>query len=198
MSSGGAGLLILASNSPRRKALLSQLGVDFIVKPSGVEESPFPGETPEDFARRAARAKAVAIAEFHPDDWVVGADTIVILNGRILGKPRNADEAKEMLSALSGKRHTVITAFCVINRKRKTEICRTVSTDVWIKKLDMKEIERYIATGEPFDKAGAYAAQGIGSFMIKSINGSYTNVVGLPLCELVEVLKTVNAAEGVI
>jgi septum formation protein len=186
--------LILASKSPRRCEFLKQMGLDFDVIPSHVEEEDFvQGEHPKDHVIRLSEAKALDVGRRHPGHWVIAADTIVYIDGIILGKPRNGDQAMDMLRRLSGQEHQVLTGFsihCVGRRKGERQ---AVQTAVRMKSLTEAEIAWYIQTGEPFDKAGGYAIQGIGSFMVESIRGSYTNVVGLPLCEVIEVLSRLGA-----
>ena len=175
--------IILASGSPRRRELLADLGLDFDVFPSRVEEpAPLPDEPPADYACRMAEIKTRDVAGQHEDRTVLGADTIVVLGGRIMGKPEDTDEALEMLTALSGNTHQVVTAFCLIGTDGEV-VTQAVSTDVDMRTSGEAELKSYIATGEPMDKAGAYAIQGIGTFLVTAIRGSYTNVVGLPLQE---------------
>jgi len=143
---------------------------------------------PAVYVRTLAESKAIDISEKHPDSWVIGADTIVLIEHRILGKPDSKDAARDMLRRLSGKSHQVFTGFCICRKREDRLFSDTVKTDVRFKNLSDREIEWYIQTGEPFDKAGAYGIQGIGSFLVKSINGSYTNVVGLPVCEVIDFL----------
>jgi len=185
--------LILASKSPRRFELLKQLGLDFEVIPSKIEEDIIPGESPKEHVIRLADTKALDVGNQYPDDWVIGADTIVYVDGVILGKPTNRKEAIKMLRMISGKEHRVLTGISVRHYKKEKGECEAVETAVKVKTLSPIEMEWYVNTGEPFDKAGGYGIQGIGSFMIESINGSYTNVVGLPLCELVEMLVRLKA-----
>ena len=185
--------LILASRSPRRYELLKQVGLDFEVVPSRVIEDFVHTESPQDHVIRLAEAKAQDVAKGYPDRWVIAADTIVYINGSILGKPKNRKEAIEMLHNLSGQEHWVITGFSVCHLEKGKNDKEAVQTAVKMKTLDPTEMEWYVQTGEPFDKAGGYAIQGIGSFMIESIRGSYTNVVGLPLCELVQMLDRLGA-----
>lgn len=175
--------LILASGSPRRRELLAALGHPFTVVVPEVDETPLPGERPRAFAERMAEEKAAAAKG---DGIVVAADTIVVLEGQILGKPVDAADAREMLRALSGLAHEVVTGVCVKNRNCATVF--SVGTEVVFRTLEEAEIEAYVATGEPMDKAGAYAVQGGAAHMVRAINGSYTNVVGLPICELHEAL----------
>ncbi len=180
--------LILASQSPRRKYLLEQAGLTFQVIPSHIDESSLPPTPPADYVRQLAEAKALDVAAAHAASWVLGADTIVAVDDRLLGKPTSAGDAREMLKRLSGKTHQVYTGYCLIHRGRSRRIADTVRTDVVFKTLTDQEIDWYIGTGEPFDKAGAYAIQGLGTFLVRRISGSYTNVVGLPVCEVVEIL----------
>ncbi|MGD8267377.1 MAG: Maf family protein [Desulfobacterales bacterium] len=180
--------LILASQSPRRKYLLEQAGLTFRVMPSRIDESKRPRSAPDDYVQSLAIAKAEDVARLHPDSWVLGADTIVAVDARMLGKPKSAQEARIMLRRLSGKTHHVFTGFCLCRRRTARRVADTVRTEVTFKSLTDQEIDWYINTGEPFDKAGAYAIQGLGTFLVRRINGSYTNVVGLPVCEVVEIL----------
>ena len=186
-----ANRLVLASASPRRRDLLAGMGFELdIVRPEA-DEFQCPGESPENMAERLAKAKAHEVADRHfagCDRFVLGADTIVVLDGGILQKPKNKADAARMLLALSGNTHVVITAFCIVNPGRKAESLDNVKTKVTFRKMSPDWIKRYINTGEPMDKAGAYAAQGVGASIISRIDGSYTNVVGLPLCEVVETL----------
>lgn len=185
--------LILASKSPRRYDLLKQLGLDFDVIPSKIEEDFVQGESPREHVIRLAEAKALDVGNRFPEKWVIGADTIVYVDGVILGKPKSREEAFEMLRLISGKEHRVLTGVSVRHLKKGKGESETVETVVRVKTLSPVEMDWYIRTGEPFDKAGGYGIQGIGSFMIESINGSYTNVVGLPLCELIQMLIRLGA-----
>jgi septum formation protein len=185
--------LILASKSPRRNELLKQMGFDFEVIPSRVIENFIQTEPPEEHVIRLAEAKARDVARENPDRWVIAADTIVYINGSNLGKPKDREEAVEMLRRLSGQEHSVLTGFSVCHLEKMKNDKEAVRTAVRIKGLTTAEIEWYVQTGEPFDKAGGYAVQGIGAFMIESIRGSYTNVVGLPLCELIQMLSRLGA-----
>lgn len=179
---------ILASKSPRRHYLLTQAGLEFEVIPSTIDESEFPLSDPETYVQVLATAKALDIGRKHPESWVIGADTIVLINETILGKPRSKNQARAMLQQLSGKTHQVLTGYCICCESRQVLFSETVSTSVLFKQLSEDEIEWYIGSDEPFDKAGAYAIQGLGTFLVKAINGSYTNVVGLPVCEVIEFL----------
>jgi len=188
-----ANRLILASKSPRRYELLKQMGLDVEVVPSKVIEDFVQAESPREHVIRLAEAKARDVASKYPGRWVVAADTIVYINGSILGKPRCQEEAVEMLRRLSGQEHRVLTGFSVCHLEKGKSNAGAVKTAVRMKPLISAEIDWYMQTGEPFDKAGGYAIQGIGSFMIESIQGSYTNVVGLPLCELIQMLNRLGA-----
>jgi septum formation protein len=180
--------IILASQSPRRRYLLERAGLRFTVIPSQIDETSVSAAIPDDYVRGLAVAKAKDIACKHPESWVIGADTVVVTDRRILGKPASNAQARDMLRRLSGRTHQVLTGYCICRMSDERVFADTVRTDVLFKTLSNEEIEWYIQTGEPFDKAGAYAIQGIGTFLVKSINGSYTNVVGLPVCEVLEFL----------
>jgi septum formation protein len=180
--------IILASQSPRRRYLLERAGLRFSVIPSEFDESSIPMSPPDDYVRSLATEKARDIAHRYPDNWVIGADTIVVVENRVLGKPASSAEARDMLLRLSGRTHYVLTGFCVCRLSGAQLFAETVRTEVLFKELTSAEIDWYIQTGEPFDKAGAYAIQGIGTFLVRRINGSYTNVVGLPVCEVIEIL----------
>jgi septum formation protein len=180
--------LILASQSPRRKYLLEQAGLRFSVIPSPFDESHIAPDEPAVYVQRLAEAKANDVAQRFPDAWVIGADTIVAADGRLLGKPASPEEARRMLTRLAGKTHQVYTGFCIRRHSIPATFIDAVCTDVTFKVLSDKEIEWYIRSGEPFDKAGAYAIQGMGTFLVRRISGSYSNVVGLPVCEVIEIL----------
>jgi septum formation protein len=184
---------ILASSSPRRQQLLRQIGLEFDVVSSEVEEDVIKGESPKDHVLRLAELKARKVGKIYPDQWVIGADTVVSIDGRILGKPKTDQEAYHMLNMLSGRDHLVVTGVSVCHEAKRKGETIAVETSVRIKTLNPDEITWYIRTGEPFDKAGGYAIQGRGAFMVQRIDGSYTNVVGLPLCELLELLNRVEA-----
>jgi septum formation protein len=187
--------LILASQSPRRKELLEQAGIEFDIIPSSINESNTKENTPEKLVRTLANLKATDIAQGHYDRWVLGADTIVVLDKIILEKPKSKTHAAEMLRSLSNREHTVFTGFTLCSLEQDKTISDIIKTDVCFKKLSDKEIEWYINTNEYSDKAGAYAIQGQSAFFIKKIRGSYTNVVGLPLCEIMEYLISENIIE---
>ncbi len=179
---------ILASASPRRRRLLRSLGLDFSVAVSGVEEMQSGEGLPQDLVVRWAEEKAETVARLHPDRWVIGADTVVVLAGVIFGKPVDTNEARGMLERLSDREHEVITAVSLRHGERLQRELVVVATRVLFKRLAPTEIDAYVASGEPLDKAGAYGIQGLGGCLVRSICGSYTNVVGLPLCETVECL----------
>jgi septum formation protein len=174
-------LLVLASASPRRRALLTELGVTFDVVASPVDERPSPGEAAAPYAQRMARAKAAAGRAQRPAAWILAADTVVEIDGCILGKPPDHDAARAMLALLSGRTHHVLTAVVLLDQGGEALLDRVVVSHVHFDPLSPTEIEAYIATGEPFDKAGAYAVQGIGSRHVARVDGSYTCVVGLPM-----------------
>lgn len=180
--------IILASKSPRRRYLMERAGLEFSVIPSGITEDLVSTDSPESYARILAEYKAKDVSRTHPDSWVIGADTIVFIDNTILGKPGSPDEARKMLRRLSAKTHQVITGYCICCKAENRFFSDSIKTDVLFKELTDDEIQWYIHTGEPFDKAGSYAIQGLGTFLVKRINGSYTNVVGLPVCEIVEFL----------
>jgi septum formation protein len=188
-------LLILASASPRRQELLGSAGIPFEALPGEVDEGFQEGEAPEEYVRRLARRKATKAGEKHGDRWVLAADTVVVIDGRVLGKPGDRQEAREMLERLSDREHRVITGFCLLRGDSGKSREGTVTTRVRFKSLSSREIEWYLDTGEPFDKAGAYAIQGKAAFMVREIRGSYTNVVGLPLTEVIEALQEMGAVD---
>ncbi len=180
--------IILASKSPRRRYLLKQAGLSFRVIPSSIDETSVAISSPETYVKFLSEAKANDVAVKYPDKWVIGADTIVLQEGTILGKPGSQTEARAMIKRLSGQTHQVLTGYTICCKTKSRSFSETIKTDVLFKNLTDEEIEWYIQTKEPFDKAGAYAIQGLGTFLVKSINGSYTNVVGLPVCEVIEFL----------
>jgi septum formation protein len=183
--------IILASNSPRRRELLRNAGFDFEVNVSAVDEGePSVGEPPDEYARRVARAKALYVAARSPSgSLVLGADTIVTLDGLILGKPSGPFDATRMLRMLSGQTHEVITAICLVMAPDQIEAVEHESTFVSFRDLSEDEIRNYVASHEPFDKAGAYAIQGLASRFVTHISGCYFNVVGLPVSLVDEVLR---------
>jgi septum formation protein len=186
-------MLVLASASPRRQELLRNAGISFTVQPADVDETPLPGEPPRECAERLARDKALAVWRLRPQDVVLGADTIVVVDEAILGKPINAADAARMLRQLSGRVHRVITGVCVVpaaaageNQEPRTDSEITLVT---MDDLSDDEIRDYVATGEPMDKAGAYAIQGMASRWIPRIEGDYSNVVGLPVALVYRMLS---------
>lgn len=176
--------LILASASPRRRELLERVGLALEVRPADVDETPLPGEAPRAYVARVARAKAQAIAR--PGAWVLAADTTVTIDGAILGKAADGAEAAAMLRRLSGRVHEVITAFTLIGEAARDEV---VASEVAFVALDEPTIAAYVASGEWRGKAGAYAIQGIGAALVREVRGSVTNVIGLPLAEVVAALR---------
>jgi len=187
--------LILASASPRRSELLRNARISFTVEPGDVPEQALPHETPLQYARRLARDKARIIFANHPDNVVLGADTVVVVGEHLLEKPRDEQDAARMLRLLSGEAHRVITAVCVI--APGYEQVESENTEVRFAPLSEQEITNYIATGEPMDKAGAYAIQGIASRWVERIDGCYFNVVGLPVPRVYRMLRALNAATGI-
>jgi len=201
-------MLVLASASPRRQELLRNGGIPFTVQPADVDETPLLGESARDYAERLAREKAVTVWRGRPRDLVLGADTVVVVGEKILGKPVDAEDAARMLRMLSGKEHQVITGVCLVsqagrdqgfgisNEKMGAENCevRTASetTLVTMSELSDEEIREYVATGEPMDKAGAYAIQGMASRWIPRIEGDYSNVVGLPVARVYRMLRAIS------
>ena len=180
---------ILASASPRRRELLASVGLDFDVIPSAVPEVRAEGESPEEYVARLSREKAAAIAARHGDRWIIAADTTVLLGEELLEKPADPADAQRMLATIAGKTHIVYTGVTLQNAARGYHDTRVAESEVRMLPLTEREIEWYVATGEPLDKAGAYAVQGIGAMFIDSVHGSYTNVVGLPLALLYQMLK---------
>lgn len=174
--------VVLASQSPRRRELLSLIGVPHTVRPADIDESVHPNESPVPHAERLARSKASVVAESEPDAVVIGSDTIVVIDEQILGKPRNRDHAMEMLRTLSGRTHTVVTAVAVAHGSRLVSAVEQVV--VTFRPLTDVAISDYISTGEPMDKAGAYGIQGYGATIVERIDGDYFSVMGLPLGKL--------------
>jgi septum formation protein len=182
-------VIVLASASPRRAELLASAGLSFMVVPSRVVEERLPGEAPEEFVRRLAAAKAREVAGTRRDGVVLGADTEVVLDGEVLGKPRDDEDARSMLARLSGRAHDVVTGYEIYDVAAGRGEGGVVRTRVEFAPLSRGEIDAYVASGEPRGKAGAYAIQGRAAGMIRRIEGSYTNVVGLPLREVLEALR---------
>jgi septum formation protein len=187
--------LVLASASPRRQELLRNAGIAFTVQPADIDESPQDGESPVECAQRLAREKALAVSPSRPLDCVLGADTIVVIDEKILGKPRDAADAARMLRLLSGRTHEVVTGVCLVGpvgeRRTESRELRAASetTRVTMCKISDEDIGEYITTGEPMDKAGAYAIQGMASRWIPRIEGDYSNVVGLPVALVYRMLQ---------
>jgi septum formation protein len=184
--------LILASSSPRRRDLLLQIGVDFTVSPADVNESVLSGELPEDYAVRVSLDKARVASGKAGEGIVIAADTVVVFKDVILGKPAGSQEARRMLGMLSGEMHRVITGLAVMNAATGQVSCKSSITKVWFRKLKDDEMNRYILSGEPLDKAGGYGIQGKGALLVDRIEGCYYNVVGLPLGLLDEMLREFN------
>ena len=181
--------VILASASPRRRELLASIGIAFDIEPSNIPEVRGEGESPEEYVARLSREKAHAIAARRPDRWVIAADTTVLLGDLLLEKPEDADDARRMLAAIAGKTHIVYTGVTLEHHGRDYRETRVAESEVRMLPLSPEDIAWYVRTGEPLDKAGAYAVQGIGALFIEGIHGSYTNVVGLPLATLFQMLR---------
>lgn len=182
--------VVLASASPRRRELLTLVGIEHVVVPSHLDETMHAGEEPGPHARRLAVEKATAIAASHPDDVVIGADTVVVLDGRVLGKPATPQVAREMMHELSGRTHTVITAVAVSYGGRTAEGAEEVA--VTFRRLTGDEMDAYVATREGMDKAGAYGIQGFGATIVERIDGDFFAVMGLPLVRLISLLGEVG------
>jgi len=186
--------LILASASPRRRELLASSGLIFDIVPAAVDEQPQPGERPEVYVRRLALMKAETVARSSPQAVVLGADTIVSIDHLLMGKPTTVDEARQMLCRLSGRVHQVCTGVAVLPAERSVgpggqHLVEVISSRVRMRRLTAPTIDWYLATGEPLDKAGAYAVQGLGAALVEWVEGSYTNVVGLPLSQTLALLQ---------
>ncbi|OGO59358.1 MAG: septum formation protein Maf [Chloroflexi bacterium RBG_19FT_COMBO_47_15] len=181
--------IILASGSPRRKELLEKIGLKFEVESSNYEEDIYPGLQPHDVAQKISLKKAEIVASKHKNVVIIAADTFIVFDGQILGKPSTVNESRKMLQKLNGKSHSVITGFSVIDTAKNKTLSRSVETIVFLKKLTPSEIDTYVKSKEPLDKAGGYAIQGLGAVIVDRIEGDYLNVVGLPLSALTEALK---------
>jgi septum formation protein len=184
--------IILASASPRRKALLGQIGIDCEVIPSEIDERPFEDEHPLNYVRRMAAEKAMAITERYPERIVLGADTDVIVDERILGKPADRDDFIETFSLLSGRSHQVISAVCVM-RGEEGSLMISIS-EVEFRDVSEQQMRDYWDSGEPRDKAGGYGIQGLGAIFVRNIQGSYSGIMGLPLYETSELLREAGVA----
>jgi septum formation protein len=183
--------LVLASASPRRRDLLAQVGLVATVEPADVDERLVPGRDPVDHAVALAAAKAAAVAGRHTGTpaLVLGADTVVVLDGEALGKPRDADDARRALTRLSGRRHDVVTAWSLVDARTGAVHAGVGRTAVWFRALSADEITAYVATGEPLDKAGAYGIQGVGALLVERIDGDHATVVGLPVAAVALALR---------
>lgn len=210
------GQLVLASASPRRKELLEKVGFSVKPMPSTIDEDRDPGEPAETFVKRMARTKVLTVVDriqqtLYPEAemarlrgglmretplrWVLGADTVVVLGDEILGKPRDHEDAGGMLGRLAGTDHFVLTGFCLYDMRKNKEGLQAVTTQVRMKAMTRSEIEKYLSVGESMDKAGSYAIQGVGAYLVDGLVGSYTNVVGLPVCQVVEMMVEMGAAD---
>ncbi len=185
----GMKIIILASASPRRRELLEKIGLKFEVAPSGDEEKIALGPEPLELAKRMSLAKAESVAQKYENAIIIAADTFVVFKNKILGKPHSEVEARKMLQTLSGKTHSVVTGFTIIDTEKHKILSRAIKTRVFFRKLTTEEIDAYVRSGEPLDKAGAYAIQGLGALFVKKIEDDYFNVIGLPLSALTEALK---------
>jgi septum formation protein len=181
--------IILASASPRRQELLKRVGLKFEVEPSNYEENISCELEPHQLAKSLSLEKAKLVAKNHKNTLVIAADTFIVFESRILGKPRTETEAKQMLETMNGKPHSVITGFTIIDTETNKALSRSVETKVHLRKLSSNEIDAYVESKEPLVKAGAYAIQGLGSVIVEKIEGDYFNVIGLPLSALTESLK---------
>jgi septum formation protein len=181
--------IVLASASPRRRDILSITGLKFTVCPGDYEESVNSSLNPRGLARFLSRKKAEAVAHRYKDSIIIAADTFIVFRGKLLGKPLTSHEARKMLALLNGKTHSVITGFSIFDTGTGKKVSRSVETKVWFMKMTAREINAYVATKEPLDKAGAYAIQGLGALFIEKIEGDFFNIMGLPLCALADCLK---------
>jgi septum formation protein len=181
--------IILASTSPRRRELLEKTGIVFEIVPSSYEEDVSLNMSPAELVIFLSKGKAEDVSNKNPGAVIIGADTIIAFDNKVLGKPHTKENAKETLSMLGGKKHSVVTGFTIIEKSANKSVSKAVETKVYFKNLTDKEIEDYINTGEPLDKAGAYAIQGIGKKLIEKIEGDYSNVMGLPVLNVLETLK---------
>ncbi|MCB2182886.1 MAG: septum formation inhibitor Maf [Desulfobulbaceae bacterium] len=189
--------LVLASASPRRQRFLKELGLKFDVQVSSVDEELLPGESPKNYVLRLAIEKGQGVMLQRPEAFVLAADTVVVLEGQILGKPSGCDDAVNMLLMLSGRWHEVWTGFCICCRSEKMRIVKAVRTKVLFRSLNRALCEAYALTGEPLDKAGSYGLQGRGGFLVDRIEGSYSNVIGLPVAEVVAELLSAGVVKPI-
>lgn len=181
--------IILASDSPRRAELLRQIGLEFEVMSSDGVEDRVEGGDLRGYVQNLSRQKAEGVAKKVERGIIIGADTVVVLDDQVLGKPRDEDEARRMLRRLSGRVHRVITGFCILEKPGGKGVTSCAETEVWFRKLQESEIDAYVATGEPMDKAGAYGIQGRGALFVEKLNGCFYNVVGFPLAKFWEVFQ---------
>lgn len=189
--------LVLASKSPRRRALLKAAGVSFIcVSPRGVPEDARAGEAPGSLVRRLASAKALSVAAKRPGGWVLGCDTVVVLDGLVLGKPKDRAEAGRMIAALSGRSHVVVSAFACVDPRGRLRDVQTVMSRVTFGRVPKAEREAYLRTKEPYDKAGAYGIQGTAARWVTGLEGDYFNVMGLPVTRVWTALMRLGAMRG--
>lgn len=187
--------IILASGSPRRQAYLKDMGIAFKVCKADIDEAPMADEHPRIYVSRMARQKALVGMEKNEHAWIIAADTIVSLSNKILGKPKSVDDAVNSLMLLNGREHEVITAFCIGSKGKNTLHEESVVTKVKFTQFNENIARAYVSTGESYDKAGAYGIQGLGAFLVSGVNGSYSNVVGLPLCEVMAVMQKLQIVE---
>lgn len=184
-------MMILASASPRRQELLSMVTTDFVVKVSAVDESAITAETPAALAEKLGRAKCLSVAAENPETLVLGCDTVVEFEGQVFGKPKDKDDARRMLQALSGREHMVHTGICV--SKNGKALSRAVTSKVHFLPIAPGDLEAYLDTAEPYDKAGAYAIQGRAALWCDSITGTYYNIMGLPVCQVAQLIEEFEA-----
>ena len=187
---------ILASASPRRQEMLASLGLQFTIVPAEADERVWVGEAPQAFVIRIAKEKAQIVAKRYPQAWILSADTVVVVKGDILGKPVDAEDAVLMLKRLAGCEHEVWTGFCLGQAVQKQQICRAVMTKVQFANLSDSIIRAYVRSGDPMDKAGGYGLQSQGGFMVQELRGSYSNVVGLPLAEVLSEMIRVGLVQA--
>ena len=182
--------IVLASASTRRKELLEKIGLHFTVDPSDYPEDAYVELKPHERAKRVSLEKARAVAARHSNALIIAADTFIVSEGQVMGKPHSPNEAKRMLKALSGRSHVAITGFTILDTTNGKTLSRVVETRIYMRKLSEREIDRYVSSSEPLDKAGAYAIQGLGSVLINRIEGDYYNVMGLSLNSFAQALKS--------